>query len=151
MRIVVQNVTEAKLSISTRIIASIERGYVLFVGFTAGDGEEIVREMVDKVLSMRVFSDDDGKTNLSISDIEGQIMAVPQFTLYADLTRGRRPSFIKAMPPVEAEGLFDYFVSRIKSLYPRVSSGLFKADMQVNLINDGPFTIILDSAELFVR
>ena len=98
---------------------------------------------------MRLFQDDNGKTNLSIVDIKGTILAVPQFTLYADLSEGRRPSFTKALSPDEASRLFDYFVDGLKKRHDAVCTGLFGADMKVNLTNDGPFTVLLDSKELF--
>lgn len=148
MRIIVQNVTDAKLSISNRVLASIGRGYVLLVGFTMGDDELIVAKMADKVLKMRLFQDELGKTNLSIIDIQGEIMAVPQFTLYADLTGGRRPSFTKALIPEEANRLFEYFFAELQKNYDLVTAGVFGADMKVNLTNDGPFTVLLDSQEL---
>lgn len=149
MRIIVQNVTEAHLSISNRLFCTTDRGYVLLVGFTFGDNEEIVTKMLEKVVNMRLFQDDNGKTNLSIVDIKGMILAVPQFTLYADLSQGRRPSFTKALSPNEASSLFDYFVDELKKRYDAVYTGIFGADMKVNLTNDGPFTVLLDSKELF--
>ena len=149
MRIIVQNVTEAHLSISNRLFCATDRGYVLLVGFTFGDNEEIVAKMVDKVVNMRLFQNDNVKTNLSIVDFKGTILAVPQFTLYADLSEGRRPSFTKALSPDEASRLFDYFVDGLKKRHDAVCTGLFGADMKVNLTNDGPFTVLLDSKELF--
>ncbi|MDD3207293.1 MAG: D-aminoacyl-tRNA deacylase [Bacilli bacterium] len=149
MRIIVQNVTEAHLSISNRLFCATERGYVLLVGFTFGDNKETALKMAEKVINMRLFQDNNGKTNLSIIDIKGTIMAVPQFTLYADLSEGRRPSFTKALSPNEASRLFDYFVDEIKKRYDVVCTGLFGSDMKVNLTNDGPFTVLLDSKELF--
>ncbi len=149
MRVIVQNVKDAKLSISNQLYAVIDQGYVLLIGFKDEDNETIVDKMIDKILKVRLFQDDKGKTNLSIIDIEGAILAVPQFTLYADLTGGRRPSFTKALAPERANLLFDYFVVQLKKLYKQVEFGVFGADMKVNLTNDGPFTIILDSEELF--
>jgi len=149
MRVIVQNVKDAKLSISNQLYAVIDQGYVLLIGFKDEDNETIVDKMIDKILKVRLFQDDKGKTNLSIIDIEGAILAVPQFTLYADLTGGRRPSFTKALAPERASLLFDYFVVQLKKLYKQVEVGVFGADMKVNLTNDGPFTIILDSEELF--
>ena len=120
----------------------------MLVGFTMGDDELIVAKMADKVLKMRLFQDELGKTNLSIIDIQGEIMAVPQFTLYADLTGGRRPSFTKALIPEEANRLFEYFFAELQKNYDLVTAGVFGADMKVNLTNDGPFTVLLDSQEL---
>jgi D-tyrosyl-tRNA(Tyr) deacylase len=149
MRIVLQNVLESHLSIANRLFCSINKGYVLLVGFTEGDDEELASKMAERIIKMRVFQDELGKTNLSIVDIEGSILAVPQFTLYADLSGGRRPSFTKALAPQEASRLFDFFVNSLKDRYPDVCQGVFGADMQVNLTNDGPFTLILDSKDLF--
>jgi D-tyrosyl-tRNA(Tyr) deacylase len=149
MRIVLQNVKESHLSIANRLFCSIGPGYVLLVGFCEGDDERLAIKMAERILKMRVFQDEKGKTNLSIIDIEGSILAVPQFTLYADLSGGRRPSFTKALEPRAAKGLFDTFVKALKDSYPDVCQGVFGADMQVNLTNDGPFTLILDSRDLF--
>ncbi|MFA5481658.1 MAG: D-aminoacyl-tRNA deacylase [Bacilli bacterium] len=149
MRIVVQNVKEAHLSISNKRITSIQKGYVLLVGFKDGDEAQIVGKMIDKILKMRVFQDGDGKTNLAVGEVDGEILAVPQFTLYADLANGRRPSFTKALNPLAAEKLFLLFIEELSRCYPRVFAGIFGADMQVNLTNDGPFTLVLDSEELF--
>ena len=148
MRIIAQNVTDARLSISHQIIAEIGRGLVLLVGFTSGDSEIIAHKMADKVLKMRVFQDEKGKTNKSLCDIQGEMLVVPQFTLYADLSGGRRPSFTSALAPLEANRLFELFVSELKKSFPNLKTGIFQADMQVNLTNDGPFTLILDSKEL---
>lgn len=148
MRIISQNVTDAHLTISNQLVASIGKGLVLLVGFTFNDNEKIIDKMVDKILKMRVFKDNNGKTNLSINDIEGDILLVPQFTVYADLSDGRRPSFTKALVPNEANRLFDLLTNKIIQLFPRVKSGVFGADMQVSLTNDGPFTLLLDSQEL---
>lgn len=149
MRIILQNVLGSQLSIANRLFSSIGKGYLLLVGFTEGDDERLVSKMAERLLKLRVFQDAKGKTNLSIVDVEGSILAVPQFTLYADLSGGRRPSFTKALAPEEASRLFEYFVKELKTIYPDVSQGVFGADMQVNLTNDGPFTLILDSKELF--
>ncbi|MFA5421529.1 MAG: D-aminoacyl-tRNA deacylase [Bacilli bacterium] len=148
MRIIVQNVIDAHLSIDNRQLCAIDRGYVLLVGFTAGDSGDVVNKMVDKIVRMRVFQDENGKTNLAIGDVQGAILAVPQFTLYADLSGGRRPSFTKVLNPDDAERLFDHFVESLKASYADVCSGVFGADMKVNLTNDGPFTLILDSEDL---
>lgn len=149
MRIILQNVLGSQLSIANRLFSSIGKGYLLLVGFTEGDDERLVSKMAERLLKLRVFQDAKGKTNLSIIDVGGSILAVPQFTLYADLSGGRRPSFTKALAPEAASRLFEYFVKALKTIYPDVSQGVFGADMQVSLTNDGPFTLILDSKELF--
>lgn len=148
MRIIAQNVTDARLFISERIVAEIGKGFVLLVGFTNGDSETIVSKMADKILKMRVFQDENGKTNKSLSDIQGELLVVPQFTLYADLSGGRRPSFTSALAPTEANQLFAYFLDELKKTFPHLKCGVFQSDMQINLTNDGPFTLILDSKEL---
>ncbi|MDY0345073.1 MAG: D-aminoacyl-tRNA deacylase [Bacilli bacterium] len=148
MRIVSQNVLNSRLMIGNHLYCSIDKGLVLLIGFTQGDDESVIAKMADKVLKMRVFQDIDGKTNLSVIDVQGSILAIPQFTLYADSSDGRRPSFTKALAPAKASVLFDIFIATLKAVYPDVSQGVFGADMEVNLTNDGPFTLILDSKDL---
>lgn len=149
MRVILTTVDSASVTIKDKLVATIQKGYLLLVGFTDGDDKEIVDKMVDKILSLRVFPDDHGQINLSLQDVNGEILSVSQFTLYADTKKGRRPSFVKALRPAEAEPLYDYFNSRIEVKYGRLSSGVFGADMKVSSVNDGPFTLILDSVELF--
>ena len=149
MRVILTTVDSASVTIKDKLVATIKKGYLLLVGFTDGDDKEIVDKMVDKILSLRVFPDDHGQINLSLQDVNGEILSVSQFTLYADTKKGRRPSFVKALRPGEAEPLYDYFNSQIEVKYGRLSSGVFGADMKVNSVNDGPFTLILDSVELF--
>ena len=148
MRIVLTTVKEARVEIDNKIVGQINRGYLLLVGFTQGDNEETVMKMVDKTLSLRVFPDENGKTNLSLQDVKGEILSVSQFTLYADVTGGRRPSFVNAMKPNEAKELYAYFNTQIKEKYGAVQTGEFGADMKVSSVNDGPFTVILDSKEI---
>ena len=148
MRIVLTTVTSASVMIDNQIVGRINKGFCVLVGFTHTDTKEIVDKMLDKMLSLRVFMDGNGLTNLSIYDVKGQILSVSQFTLYADLAKGRRPSFINAMKPDEAKTLYAYFNEQIKATYGAVQTGVFGADMKVSSVNDGPFTIILDSEEI---
>ena len=148
MRIVLTTVTSASVTIEEKVVGQIGRGFCLLVGFTHTDTKEIVDKMIDKILSLRVFMDEKGLTNLSIYDVKGEILSVSQFTLYADLTGGRRPSFVNAMKPDEAKALYEYFNEQVKVKYGTVATGVFGADMKVSSVNDGPFTIILDSKEL---
>lgn len=148
MRIVLTTVLNASVTIDNKVVGQIDRGYCLLVGFTYTDTKEIVDKMIDKMLSLRVFSDEKGLTNLSIYDVKGEILSVSQFTLYADVTGGRRPSFTNAMKPDQAKQLYAYFNEQIKVKYGAVQTGEFGADMKVSSVNDGPFTIILDSKEI---
>lgn len=148
MKIVIQNVKNASVSINNKIVGEISRGFCLLVGFTHGDTKEIVNKMADKLLSLRIFNDENGKTNLSIKDVNGEILSISQFTLYANTNEGRRPSFTDAMKPNEASTLYDYFNNYIRNAGYKVETGVFGADMLVSINNDGPFTIILDSKEI---
>ena len=149
MRVVLTTVNHASVTVNGKTISSINRGYLLLVGFTDGDNNEIVEKMVDKILSLRVFPDDHGQINISLQDVNGEIMSVSQFTLYGDVRKGRRPSFTDALRPHDAEILYDHFNLLIEQKHGRVSTGIFGADMKVNSENDGPFTLVLDSRELF--
>lgn len=149
MRIIVQNVTRASCEVNQKIVGSISRGFCLFVGFTNGDNKEVVNKMANKLLSLRLFDDENGKTNLSLKDVNGEILSVSQFTLYASVKDGRRPSFVNALNPKEASGLYDYFNQCLKDAGYKVETGIFGAMMKIDLVNDGPFTTILDSKELF--
>ena len=149
MRIVLTTVLEASVTINNKMIANISRGYLLLVGFTQGDNQETVEKMVDKILSLRVFPDEHGQINISLQEVNGSILSVSQFTLYANATKGRRPSFIDALRPGEAEPLYDYFNQQLEIKHNKVQTGIFGADMKVESINDGPFTLLLDSKELF--
>lgn len=149
MRLVVQNSINASCEVNNNIVGKISHGFVVLVGFTHDDNKEIVEKMAAKFLSMRVFEDENGKTNLSLKDVNGEILSISQFTLYASLKDGRRPSFVNAMEPSKANELYEYFNSLlIKEGYP-VEKGVFGADMKIKLTNNGPFTTILDSKELF--
>jgi D-tyrosyl-tRNA(Tyr) deacylase len=145
MLIVLQRVLRASVNIDNSAYSSIEKGFVALVGFQPDDNENDLSFMVRKILRIRIFDDENGALNQSISDINGDILLVPNFTLAADTTRGNRPGFSTAMPPSDAKMMFEKFVDDVSSLHANVSSGLFGADMQVSLINDGPITISLAS------
>ena len=149
MKVVLTTVNEASVTISGKVVGKISRGYLLLVGFTFGDNEEIVSRMVDKIINLRVFPDENDKINLSLADVGGSILSISQFTLYANTRGSRRPSFTDALSPAEAEKLYDYFNSLIEERYGKLATGVFGADMKVSSINDGPFTLVLDSKELF--
>ena len=150
MKVVVQRSKKSKVTINNKVNGSINKGYVLLVGFTHGDTTDIVDKMINKILNLRIFEDENDKMNLSIEDINGSILSISQFTLYADSKKGNRPSFINAMKPDEASKLYDYFNQEL-SKYIEVNTGIFGADMKVEIYNDGPVTIILDSDELFKK
>ncbi len=149
MRMVIQEVLSSSVNIDNKEVASINRGELVLVGFTFSDNEKLIDKMIDKLLKLRIFPDENGKTNLSVKDIDGEILSVSQFTLYANCVKGNRPSFTQALSPSEADKLFEYYKYKLSNLYPKVKFGIFQTDMKVNLINDGPFTLILDSKELF--
>lgn len=150
MKVVVQRSKKSKVTINNKVNGSINKGYVLLVGFTHGDTTDIVDKMINKILNLRIFEDENDKMNLSIKDINGSILSISQFTLYADSKKGNRPSFINAMKPDEASKLYDYFNQEL-SKYIEVNTGIFGSDMKVEIYNDGPVTIILDSDELFKK
>mgnify|MGYP003289807644 CR=1 FL=1 len=148
MKVVVQRSKNSRVTIDGKVNGSIDHGYVLLVGFTDGDTEEIIDKMIKKILNLRIFEDENEKMNLSIKDVNGQILSISQFTLYADSKKGNRPSFINAMNPTDASKLYDIFNEKLsKEIYTQ--TGIFGADMKVEIYNDGPVTIILDSEELF--
>ena len=148
MRVVLQVVKNASVSIENQIYSQINEGFLLLVGFNNEDNEEVVRKVIDKIISLRVFMDENGKTNLAFLDLEKEILCVSQFTLYADIKKGRRPSFINAMRPEDATKLYDYTLEYLKSKVYVVKGGVFGADMKIQLLNDGPFTLMIDSKEL---
>lgn len=151
MKVVLQTVNSASVMVLDKQIGAISRGYLLLVGFGGGDNKETADLMVDKILSLRAFADENRQINLSIKDVNGEILSISQFTLYANTTKGRRPSFIDALNPNDAESLYQYFNNELKQKYGHVSTGLFGADMEVISSNDGPFTLILDSKELWPK
>ena len=148
MRVVIQRSKEASVTINEKVVEKIDNGYVLLVGFTDGDNKEIIDKMVNKIINLRIFSDSDDKLNLSLKDINGSILSISQFTLYAKLN-GRRPSFTDALNYKDASELYDYFNHKLRQEKISVQTGEFGADMKVSLTNDGPVTIIIDSKEDF--
>ncbi len=149
MRILLQRVNRASVTIDGELISSIGRGVLLFVGFTHGDNIATLNKMADKVSKLRIFEDENGKTNKSISDVDGSFLSVSQFTLYGNAKEGNRPSFVEAMGIEEAKAMYALWNNLLKERYPKVEIGVFQADMKVDLENDGPFTLLLDSKELF--
>ena len=149
MKFLIQRVKQASVSTEAQTIGKIGKGFLVFIGVSQEDTQEIADKMIRKLLGMRIFEDENGKTNLSLADVSGQLLLISQFTLYADCKKGNRPSFIKAGNPELAENLYEYIVSECKKKIPIVQTGSFGANMEVTLLNDGPFTIILDSREIF--
>lgn len=144
MKIVLQRAASASVSVDGEVFGKIGKGYLLLVGIGKGDTEEDCRRLADKIINLRIFSDENDKINLNISSVNGEMLIVSQFTLYADCRKGNRPNFIQAAEPTEAERLYEYFVSYCVDKYPHVKTGKFGADMKVELINDGPFTVVLE-------
>jgi D-tyrosyl-tRNA(Tyr) deacylase len=144
MRVVLQRVSKAEVRIGGEVVGSVGRGYLLLVGFTQGDGEEQLRWMADKVRGLRLFPDSAGKMNLPIDEVGGEILVVSQFTLYGDVRKGRRPSFVDAAEPAQAERLYDDFVDLLRQGAIPVASGSFGAMMEVEFVNDGPVTLIIE-------
>ncbi len=145
MKSVLQRVARAEVRVEGALVGSIERGLMLLVGVAEGDTDADADTLAAKVATLRIFEDDAGKMNLAVTDVSGSVLAVSQFTLLADTTRGRRPSFTLAMRPPEAERLFERFCTALRSHALRVETGRFGASMQVELVNDGPVTILLDT------
>lgn len=148
MRFVVQRVKEASVSVNQEVIGKIGHGLLVFVGVSDTDNQQIADKMIDKLTKLRIFDDEEGKTNLAASDVEGEFLIISQFTLYADCRKGNRPSFVKAGKPDIANSLYEYIISQIKKKGFHTEHGSFGADMKVSLLNDGPFTILLDSDEI---
>ena len=148
MKLVLQRVKKGSVAIDGKIKGSIGCGFVALVGFGPNDDSSVLAPMADKMLNLRVFEDDAGKMNLSLLDVGGSVLSISQFTLYADCRKGNRPSFVQAAPPALANQLYAHFQAYCKQTIPIVESGIFGADMQVQLCNDGPFTVFLDSKEL---
>lgn len=149
MRIVVQRVTRASVSIEGKLISSIEKGLMVLIGVQDGDTQADAKLAADKMVGLRIFEDDEGKMNRSIADVGGEILAVSQFTLLGDARKGKRPSFIAAARPEQANALYEHCVSRVRELGVACKTGVFQADMQVELVNDGPVTILYDTGRLF--
>ncbi len=144
MKIVIQRVKKSSVTINGQIKGQIEKGLLLLIGIGKGDTKQMVDALAQKIVKLRIFADDQGKTNLSVTDISGEILAVSQFTLYADCKKGNRPNFLQAALPEEANQLYTYFLEALKRYEIPVKSGEFGADMEVSLVNDGPFTVILE-------
>lgn len=149
MKFLVQRVKEASVIVEEKVTGKINKGFLVLIGVCNEDTEEVADKMLKKLLGLRIFEDENGKTNLSLADVEGELLLVSQFTLYADCKKGNRPSFIKAGKPEHANQLYEYIIAKAKETVPTVETGIFGADMKVSLVNDGPFTVILDSVELF--
>ena len=148
MRFVIQRVAESYVTVDNHMIAQISKGFLVLIGIDRQDTVEKADKMVKKLLGLRIFEDENGKTNLDLKNVGGSLLLVSQFTLYADCRKGNRPSFINAGEPNMANELYEYIIQCCKKEIPVVETGIFGADMQIALINDGPFTVILDSEEL---
>ena len=149
MKMVIQRVTEASVTVDDKVVGSIGKGFMVLLGVAQTDTEDIASRMVKKLSGLRIFSDAEGKTNLSLSDVGGELLIISQFTLYADCHKGNRPSFVHAGAPDMAESLYEFVLSEARKYVPKVEKGIFGAEMKVSLVNDGPFTIIYDSKEMF--
>jgi len=145
VKALLQRVTRASVSVASEVVGRIGRGLVVFVGVASGDTEKDAQYLAQKIASLRIFSDEEGRFNLSALDIKGELLVVSQFTLLADTRKGRRPSFIEAAPPAQAEEIFERFVEQARATGLRVETGRFQQYMQVEIHNDGPVTILLDS------
>lgn len=145
MKVVIQRVSESSVKVDEKIVGEIGRGLMLLIGIDENDEKSDADWLVQKILNLRIFADENGKLNLSVQDIKGEILCISQFTLIADYKKGNRPSFIKAAKPDKAIPLFDYFKEEISKSGLKTESGIFGADMKVSLINDGPVTIVMDS------
>ncbi len=148
MKFVIQRVTESFVTVDNKVIGQIGKGFMVLIGVGQEDTKEIADKMVKKMVGLRIFEDENGKTNLSLADVNGELLLISQFTLYANCKKGNRPSFIESGSPDMANELYEYIISKCKESVPVVERGIFGADMKINLTNDGPFTIVLDSEQL---
>ena len=148
MRFVIQRVLESSVSVDGKVVGQIGKGFMVLIGVGSGDTRETADKMIKKLIGMRIFEDENGKTNLNLESVGGSILLISQFTLYADCKRGNRPGFTDAGAPDLAEELYEYIISECRKSVPVVERGVFGADMKVSLVNDGPFTVILDSEKL---
>lgn len=148
MRFVIQRVTHASVTVDGSVLGEIGRGFLVLIGISDTDTKETADKMVKKMLGLRIFEDENGKTNLDLRAVDGALLLVSQFTLYADVKRGNRPGFTRAGKPDMASAMYEYIIETCKEQFPAVERGEFGADMKVELLNDGPFTILLDSEEL---
>jgi D-tyrosyl-tRNA(Tyr) deacylase len=145
MKIVLQRVSSASVKVADEIVGSIDHGMLLLLGFSSNDTEESILPTLEKVVKLRIFSDEEGKMNKSVLDVNGSALLVSQFTLYADTKKGNRPSFIEAARPEQAIPLYEFFIAEMKKRISKVETGIFGADMKVELVNDGPVTILFES------
>ena len=148
MRFIIQRVSSADVKVDGESLGKIQKGFLVFIGICNEDTKEVAEKMTKKMLGLRIFEDENGKTNLDLKTVDGQLLLISQFTLYADCKKGNRPSFINAGKPEMAEELYEYIIDLCKQNVDIVEQGQFGADMKISLLNDGPFTIILDSAEI---
>ena len=144
MKFIVQRVNKSQVEVEEKIVGKIDKGFMVLIGITHNDTKEIADFLVRKLINLRVFEDENGKMNLSLKDVQGSLLLISQFTLYADCTSGNRPSFTNAAKPEFANELYEYIIEECKKQIPNVQTGIFGADMQVSLVNDGPVTIILE-------
>ena len=149
MKFVIQRVAKASVTVDGEVLGQIGKGFLVLIGIAETDTKEIADKMIRKLSGLRIFDDENGKTNLDIHAVDGELLLISQFTLYADCHHGNRPSFILAGKPDMAEPMYEYIVEECKKIVPAVQKGRFGADMKVELLNDGPFTIVLDSDEIF--
>lgn len=148
MKFVIQRVSEASCKVDGNIIGEIQKGFCVFIGVSNEDNTQIADKMIKKLIGMRIFDDENDKINLSLADVNGSLLLISQFTLYADCKKGNRPSFTNAGNPELANNLYEYIIEKCKEQIPNVQTGSFGADMKISLVNDGPFTIVLDSRDL---
>lgn len=148
MKLVIQRVTHASVTVDKNVIGKIGKGYMVLIGVSDTDTKEIADKMLDKMIKLRIFEDENGKTNLSLADVGGELLLISQFTLYANCKKGNRPSFIEAGSPDHANALYEYIIEKCKKRVDVVEQGEFGAEMKVELLNDGPFTVILDSQQI---
>ncbi len=148
MKLVIQRVTHASVTVDNNVIGKIGKGYMVLIGVSDTDTKEIADKMLDKMIKLRIFEDENGKTNLSLADVGGELLLISQFTLYANCKKGNRPSFIEAGSPDHANALYEYIIEKCKERVEVVEQGEFGAEMKVELLNDGPFTVILDSEQI---
>ncbi len=145
MKIVLQRVSSASVKVDSKIVGSIEHGLLLLIGFSSADSEESILPTLEKIVKLRIFSDEEGKMNKSVFDVEGSMLLISQFTLYADTKKGNRPSFIEAARPEHAIPLYEFFIAEMKKRITKVETGIFGADMKVEMVNDGPVTVVFES------
>ncbi len=148
MRFVIQRVTESSVAVDHAVIGRIGKGFMVLIGVSGDDTEETADKLVKKMIGLRIFEDENGKTNLSLADVGGGLLLISQFTLYANCRKGNRPSFIEAGSPEKANALYEYIIAKCREQVAVVETGAFGAEMKVSLVNDGPFTIVLDSEKL---